>query len=131
MEAIHLLWLLKAGIINILIYYRMNISNYIICSNEEVMKGAKILTNINDVPDEVKIALKQATLQKLRNDRNKLLIDTDKYMVIPDLPDINHDKIEQLKVYRQQLRDYMNNLPNINGFDDIIPPFPIKPEFIK
>lgn len=109
----------------------MNISNYIICSNEEVMNGAKILTNINDVPDEVKIALKQATLQKLRNDRNKLLIDTDKYMVIPDLPDINHDKIEQLKVYRQQLRDYMNNLPNINGFDDIIPPFPIKPEFIK
>jgi hypothetical protein len=27
------------------------------------------------VPDVVKVAIKQATLQKLRDDRNKLLID--------------------------------------------------------
>ena len=52
-------------------------------------------------------------------------------MVIPDLPDINYDKIEELKVYRQHLRDYINNLPDINGIDDVIPHFPIKPAFIK
>jgi hypothetical protein len=109
----------------------MNTSNYIICSNEDIMKSARIITNSSNVPDIVKIAIKQATLKKLRDDRNKLLIDTDKYMVIPDLPDINYDKIEELKVYRQHLRDYINNLPDINGIDDVIPPFPIKPAFIK
>jgi len=127
-----MLWFKKTGIINILIYYRMNTSNFF-CSNEDVMKGAKIITNSKDVPDVVKIAIKQATLKKLRDERNELLIETDKYMLIPDLPDINTDKIEELKVYRQQLRDYINFLPDINGIDDVdlIPPFPIKPAFIK
>ena len=109
----------------------MNTSNFVICDNEEVMKGVKIITSVDDVPDVVKVAIKQATLQKLRDDRNKLLIDTDKYMIIPDLPDMNPDKMEELKVYRQQLRDYMNYLPDINGIDDVIPPFPLKPSFIK
>jgi hypothetical protein len=110
----------------------MNTSKFF-CSNEDVMKGAKIITNSKDVPDVVKIAIKQATLKKLRDERNELLIETDKYMLIPDLPDINTDKIEELKVYRQQLRDYINFLPDINCIDDVdlIPPFPIKPAFIK
>ncbi len=93
----------------------MNTSKFF-CSNEDVMKGAKIITNSKDVPDVVKIAIKQATLKKLRDERNELLIETDKYMLIPDLPDINTDKIEELKVYRQQLRDYINFLPDINCF---------------
>ena len=44
---------------------------------------------------------------------------------------MNPERIEELKVYRQQLRDYMNYLPDINGIDDVIPPLPVKPSFIK
>ena len=109
----------------------MNTSNFVICDNEEFMKGVKIITSADDVPDVVKVAIKQATLQKLRDDRNKLLIDTDKYLVIPDMPNMSPERIEELKVYRQQLRDYMNYLPDINGIDDVIPPLPAKPTFIK
>ena len=36
----------------------MNTSNYIICSNEDIMKGARIITNSSNVPDIVKIAIK-------------------------------------------------------------------------
>ena len=107
----------------------MNTNNYIVCSNEEVM--VNVIKSVDEVPDVVKVAIKQATLQKLRDDRNKLLIDTDKYLVIPDMPNITPERIEELKVYRQQLRDYMNYLPDINGIDDIIPPLPVKPAFIK
>jgi len=107
----------------------MNTSNYIVCSNSDVM--CNVITSADDVPDVVKVAIKQATLQKLRDDRNKLLEATDKYMTMPDMPNMNEDRINELKVYRQQLRDYMNYLPDINGIDDIIPPFPTKPSYIK
>ena len=107
----------------------MNTNNYIVCSNEEVM--VNVIKSVDEVPDVVKVAIKQATLQKLRDDRNKLLIDTDKYVVIPDMPNMNPERIEELKIYRQQLRDYMNYLPDINGIDDVIPPLPVKPSFIK
>ena len=107
----------------------MNTSNYIICSNKEVVVNC--ITSADEVPDVVKVAIKQATLQKLRDDRNKLLINTDKYLVIPDMPNMTAEKLEQLKVYRQQLRDYMNYLPDINGIDDVIPPLPEPPFDIK
>lgn len=107
----------------------MNTSNYIVCSHSDVM--CNVITSVDDVPDVVKVAIKQATLQKLRDDRNKLLEATDKYMTMPDMPNMNEDIINELKVYRQQLRDYMNDLPDINGIDDIIPPFPVKPSYIK
>ncbi len=84
----------------------MNTSNYIVCSNPDVI--CNIITSADDVPDVVKVTIKQATLQKLRDDRNKLLIDTDKYIILPDIPDMTPERIEELKVYRQQLRDYMN-----------------------
>jgi hypothetical protein len=104
-------------------------SNYIVCSNPDVV--CNVIGSADEVPDVVKVAIKQATLQKLRDDRNKLLIDTDKYLVIPDMPNMTAEKIEELKVYRQKLRDYMNYLPDINGIDDVIPPFPEKPFDIK
>ena len=107
----------------------MNTSNYIICSDPDVV--CNVIKSADEVPDVVKVAIKQATLQKLRDDRNKLLIDTDKYLVIPDMPNITPERIEELKVYRQQLRDYMNYLPDINGIDDVIPPLPEKPSYIK
>jgi hypothetical protein len=107
----------------------MNTSNYIVCSHSDVI--CNVIKSADEVPDVVKVAIKQATLQKLRDDRNKLLIDTDKYLVIPDMPNMTPEKLEELKVYRQQLRDYMNNLPDINGIDDVIPPLPTKPSYIK
>lgn len=107
----------------------MNTSNYIVCSHSDVI--CNVIKSADEVPDVVKVAIKQATLQKLRDDRNKLLIDTDKYLVIPDMPNMTPEKLEELKVYRQQLRDYMNNLPDINCIDDVIPPLPTKPSYIK
>ena len=105
-----------------------------VCSDPEIMATARQTTIDDDIPEEVKIRMKQARINLLREERNKLLIDTDKYLVIPDMPNITIDKIEELKVYRQELRDYMNNL-NINDFTglscDIIPPLPTKPTFLK
>ena len=102
-----------------------------VCSDPEIMATARQTTIDDDIPDEVRIRMKQARINLLREERNKLLIDTDKYLVIPDMPNMSPERIEELKVYRQQLRDYMNHLPDINGIDDVIPPLPIKPSFIK
>ena len=110
-------------------------NNYkFICSDPEIMATARQTTIDDDIPEEVRIRMKQARMNLLREERNKLLIDTDKYLIIPDMPNMNPEKIEELKVYRQELRDYMNNI-NINDFTglscDIIPPLPNKPSFLK
>ena len=57
----------------------------------------------------------------LREQRNKLLNETDKYM-LPDFP-ITSNNLELMKTYRQELRNYME-LPNINTSNI---PFPIFP----
>ena len=107
-------------------------NNYsFVCSDPEIMATARQTTIDDDIPEEVRIRMKQARMNLLREERNKLLIDTDKYLIIPDMPNMNPEKIEELKVYRQELRDYMNNIPDINGIDDIIPPLPNKPTFLK
>ena len=110
-------------------------NNYsFVCSDPEIMATARQTTIDDDIPEEVRIRMKQARMNLLREERNKLLIDTDKYLIIPDMPNMNPEKIEELKVYRQELRDYMNNI-NINDFTglscDIIPPLPNKPSFLK
>ena len=105
-----------------------------VCSDPEIMATARQTTIDDDIPDEVRIRMKQARINLLREERNKLLIDTDKYIIIPDMPDMNPEKIIELKVYRQELRDYMNNL-NVDDFTglccDVIPPLPTKPTFLK
>lgn len=84
--------------------------------------------------DNERIAYIQAqNLQLMRNERNQLLEKTDKYL-LSDFP-ISDDKKEEVKIYRQALRDYFNR-------DDVIswkfslanqypPDFPEKPDFIK
>ena len=57
--------------------------------------------------------------QILKNQRNELLKDTDKYMLV-DFP-ITPENLELIKQYRQALRDFTAN-------DYIIPE---KPDFIK
>ena len=51
---------------------------------------------------------------ELRNKRNVLLQETDKYM-IPDYP-ITEEQLEQVKIYREYLRDFTEsaNFPNID-----------------
>ena len=46
------------------------------------------------------------TLMFQRQNRDKLLVDSDKYL-LPDFP-INSSNLELIKQYRQELRNYMN-----------------------
>ena len=65
----------------------------------------------------------EAYLNFKRYERNKLLDDSDKYL-LPDYP-ITSNNLELVKQYRQQLRDYMDleGVKNYN-FNSIIPDFP-------
>jgi len=67
----------------------------------------------------------QFYIKNLRETRNKLLIESDKYL-ISDYP-ITNEKIELIKNYRQQLRNYMNldEIINYNYSCNIMhPPMP-------
>ena len=44
---------------------------------------------------------------QLRNERNQLLFQTDKYM-LQDYP-ISPENLEKMKIYRQQLRDFFQS----------------------
>jgi hypothetical protein len=68
----------------------------------------------------------EAYLNFKRYERNKLLYDSDKYL-LPDYP-ITSSNLELVKQYRQQLRDYMNleGVKNYN-FNSIILDFPTFP----
>lgn len=47
---------------------------------------------------------------------------------------MNEEKLNELKIYRQKLRDYMSEptILNYNGFNiENITPFPIKPSFMN
>jgi hypothetical protein len=65
----------------------------------------------------------QVYLNIRREERNKLLDDSDKYL-LSDFP-ITFSNLELVKEYRQELRDYMNleGIKNYN-FNLIIPDFP-------
>ncbi len=53
-------------------------------------------------------------LRLRREERNKLLTQSDKYL-LADYP-ISADNLELIKQYRQQLRDYMN-LEEVSNYD--------------
>lgn len=63
-------------------------------------------------------------LQHLRFQRNNLLEKSDIYMYQVDR--FTPEQIEELKVYRQLLRDLTNNKDNVKSFN-----IPMKPSFIK
>jgi hypothetical protein len=62
---------------------------------------------------------------QLRNERNQLLFQTDKY-VLADYP-ISPENLEKMKIYRQQLRDFFqtDEVKNYN----ITLSLPKKPDF--
>ena len=80
----------------------------------------KIVT-INNYKDgcEKSVTFK-ARIDEIRTMRNKLLKDSD-YYLLPDIT-IEENKLQEIKEYRQQLREFMNKLMNdeitCNIFDD-------------
>jgi hypothetical protein len=105
-----------------------------VCSDPEIMATAKETKKDDDIPDIVRQKMKEARFNLLREERDNLLKTTDKYITMSDMPNMTQEKMETLKVYRQQLREYMNNLDvdSLTGFScDVIPPFPEKPFDIK
>ena len=80
-----------------------------------------VLTSYNsfdDIPIEERTKLKEYHLKSLKQKRNQILGETDKYLM-PDFH-ITPEKLEIVKQYRQSLRDFTGN--------NYI--FPTKPEFI-
>ncbi len=66
-------------------------------------------------------------LKRARNIRNELLNRTDRYLLV-DFP-ISDEQLEIIKLYRQELRDYINlNKDKILNGEKI--DFPKQPEFI-
>ena len=73
--------------------------------------------------------LNKATISSMRAERNKLLTNTDKYL-LPDYPIIDTN-LELIKSYRQDLRDFMKlegvynyNWTNTPNETPQFPPFP-------
>lgn len=68
-------------------------------------------------------SMTQTRVANIREKRNKLLAETDWYL-IPDVP-IQPEKLEKVKVYRQELRDFVNKLVKdeictpVEMFDDL------------
>ena len=62
---------------------------------------------------------------QLRNERNQLLFQTDKYM-LQDYP-ISPENLEKMKIYRQQLRDFFQSdeVKNYNSNKLSLPNYPI------
>lgn len=61
---------------------------------------------------------------ELRNKRNQLLFQTDKYM-LPDYP-ITPENLEKIKIYRQQLREFFqtDEVKNYSPITLTLPDFP-------
>lgn len=104
-----------------------------VCDDPDIMATAKETKIDDDIPDIVRQKMKEARFNLLREKRDTLLKATDKYITMPDMPNMTPERMEALKVYRQQLRDYINTLPDtLTGFScDVIPPLPEPPFDIK
>lgn len=68
-------------------------------------------------------------LQMIREQRNKLLEYTDRYM-LEDYPNLSSEELTNMKAYRQALREYINiNQEKISNGEKI--DFPTQPDFIN
>ena len=67
-----------------------------------------------------KFLIFRTRIEEIRTIRNKLLKETD-YYLLPDIT-IEENKLKEMKEYRQQLREFMNKLMNdeiiCNNWDD-------------
>ena len=69
--------------------------------------------------DDIMKILNSQFIENLRQQRNQLLVESDKYL-LPDFP-ITSNNLTLIKEYRQQLRDYMN-IPEV--VNSPLPSFP-------
>lgn len=92
-------------------------------ANEVIAKQEK-KTSFKSPGDDNNETDKYWDLVYLRNTRNSLLQLTDKYL-IPDYP-ITPENLEIIKLYRQELRDFINKNKEgiLNGVIPEIPPIP-------
>jgi hypothetical protein len=67
-------------------------------------------------------------LKRARNIRNELLNRTDKY-ILSDYP-ITIEEENEIKIYRQNLRDFINNFKD-EILKGVIVDFPKQPDFIN
>ena len=70
--------------------------------------------------DDMMKILNAQFIENIRQNRNKMLADSDKYMLV-DFP-ITPENLILIKQYRQQLRDYMDSI-------DMSSPLPEFPKF--
>jgi predicted TIM-barrel fold metal-dependent hydrolase len=102
-------------------------SEIINTSNIDFLQTTSQNINLKDMPNK----LKEAYINSLRERRNKLLDETDKYM-ITDFP-ISEENKNIIMKYRQELRDFMNlDIVKIENLSDkTMEYFPKKPYFNK
>ena len=71
--------------------------------------------------DDIMKILNSQFIENLRQQRNQLLVESDKYL-LPDFP-ITSNNLTLIKEYRQQLRDYMELINDITSIPEM-PQFP-------
>jgi len=71
--------------------------------------------------DDILKILNSQFIENLRQQRNQLLVESDKYL-LPDFP-ITSNNLTLIKEYRQKLRDYMSLLDDITSIPEM-PHFP-------
>jgi hypothetical protein len=93
-------------------------------ANEVVAEKKEKKTSFKSPGDDNNETTEYWDLVFLRNTRNSLLQLTDKYL-IPDYP-ITPENLEIIKLYRQELRDFINKNKEgiLNGVIPEIPPIP-------
>ena len=77
--------------------------NSFTCSDPNIINTP--ITSVDEVPEFILKKVIENEINKLRDERNKLLEETDKFMVLSDIPNITNDNVNELRIYRQQLRD--------------------------
>ena len=80
--------------------------------------GDKIITENQEADDEMKLLMNAGVIKSRKEERNKLLSETDKY-VLPDFPITLENKMLILN-YREDLRNF-----NYSDFYLTLPQFPI------
>jgi hypothetical protein len=80
-----------------------------------------ILKEPDVADDEFKVLIDNSVKNTRKEERNKLLSETDKY-VLPDF-NITTEQLDEIKIYRQNLREF--------NYNDLFLNFPDAPSFIN
>ena len=100
---------------------------YLEKDGEPVLQNGQYIQSykVRYLPEEQIATLKDKLFTELRDERNKLLADTD-YLVL-DYP-LTEEQLQEVKTYRQALRD-LPNRDDAPFWEEI--PWPTKPNFLE